>query len=524
MFLVGSLLAANASTNSAAAFLSDHPARGPKRQDLRHVISIEKASSTSIVKSKARGYRFLQYSRNKATFSRIKTNTQRSYPSPDLRGEGGSSAFSQATLLDDDILDDPLLKKNRKKPTNYEEEYRIIPDAERESKILSNNKKSSSSKSKSIPKNKQKTTALQATAMAQGQHADSQNPFVAMQQSFEEFTQSLDDFKLQVQTRINEPIVETIGAIMILFSSILVAVTTLPNIPPDVLVRMETLQEGLALLFLVEFITRWLSSDEERGKYVTQPLVLVDFAVVVLPLLLTTFPMLDTAFPEVLSGQSGLINLRLLRVLRLQRVLKDELTFSRFVYALQLNDKASGVIVQQWELQLARVLLSIFTLLSVAAGLIFTTEHAVNPAFSDYFTALYFTITTLTTVGFGDITPVTWEGRLAVSASILAGVTIIPSQAAALVEALLQREDEKRREQEEERYPPNMYQSATSSIAHNKNKNGEDTSMTSTAATLQAAQTCPTCKVGLHWSHANYCYNCASPLHSDTSLLLPDKR
>jgi voltage-gated potassium channel len=64
--------------------------------------------------------------------------------------------------------------------------------------------------------------------------------------------------------------------------------------------------------------------------------------------------------------------------------------------------------------------------------LIYTAEHDANPLFTDYFTALYFGLTTLTTVGFGDITPVTFQGRIVVMASILAGVIVVPAQAASL--------------------------------------------------------------------------------------------
>ena len=56
--------------------------------------------------------------------------------------------------------------------------------------------------------------------------------------------------------------------------------------------------------------------------------------------------------------------------------------------------------------------------------------------------ALYFCslITTLTTVGFGDVRPITTAGRWVVSGAILVGSVVIPAQAAALVEALLDRE------------------------------------------------------------------------------------
>jgi hypothetical protein len=98
--------------------------------------------------------------------------------------------------------------------------------------------------------------------------------------------------------------------------------------------------------------------------------------------------------------------------------------------------------VRPFQLQLARVLLSLFTLLSVSSGLIYTTEHGVNPDIPDYFSALYFGLTTLTTVGFGDIAPVTPQGRLVVCASILAGVAVIPAQAASLLDAILEYQNE----------------------------------------------------------------------------------
>jgi len=38
----------------------------------------------------------------------------------------------------------------------------------------------------------------------------------------------------------------------------------------------------------------------------------------------------------------------------------------------------------------------------ISTGCIYEAEHAVNPQIPDFFTALYFGLTTLTTVGFGD--------------------------------------------------------------------------------------------------------------------------
>ena len=45
--------------------------------------------------------------------------------------------------------------------------------------------------------------------------------------------------------------------------------------------------------------------------------------------------------------------------------------------------------------------------LSVSSGLIYAAEHTSNPRINNYFHALYFGLCTLTTVGFGDVYPVT---------------------------------------------------------------------------------------------------------------------
>lgn len=44
------------------------------------------------------------------------------------------------------------------------------------------------------------------------------------------------------------------------------------------------------------------------------------------------------------------------------------------------------------------------------AGLVYAAESPYNPNLSNYFQTFYFAVTTLTTVGFGDITPVTPAG------------------------------------------------------------------------------------------------------------------
>lgn len=101
--------------------------------------------------------------------------------------------------------------------------------------------------------------------------------------------------------------------------------------------------------------------------------------------------------------------LRLVRVLRLYRV------------AERLR-QVSGVFRRNEEACLAAVNLLVF--IFVMTGLVYATQHRSNPHITNYLDALYFTITSLTTTGFGDITLPGNLGRLLSVVIMLAGVTL----------------------------------------------------------------------------------------------------
>lgn len=60
----------------------------------------------------------------------------------------------------------------------------------------------------------------------------------------------------------------------------------------------------------------------------------------------------------------------------------------------------------------------------VMTGLVYETQHWTNPAISNYIDALYFTVTALTTTGFGDITLPGTTGRLLSVIIMIFGVTL----------------------------------------------------------------------------------------------------
>jgi voltage-gated potassium channel len=104
-----------------------------------------------------------------------------------------------------------------------------------------------------------------------------------------------------------------------------------------------------------------------------------------------------------------------LRVLRTLRILRT------YTMLNELKGR-HGPFHQNEETILAVANLGVF--LFVMTGLIYETQHRTNPEIGNYVDALYFTVTTLTTTGFGDITLQGTSGRLLSVLVMIFGVTL----------------------------------------------------------------------------------------------------
>ena len=204
-------------------------------------------------------------------------------------------------------------------------------------------------------------------------------------------------WKEEIANVLNEPAVEIVIASVVLLNSLLVALSTVNELSPF-MPMIYGAEIVVSTIFVVDFAARWFSSSRDTGKFVLCPQFVLDLLVVIVPLAVTLTPdwiMDEVAFlPPALSKPSELFNLRLLRVLSLQRFLQNLDTFERFIEQVLGRTDVRTNIVQEWQLQLARVVSSLFTLLSVVSGLIYTAENSVNPNISNYFDALYFSLTT----------------------------------------------------------------------------------------------------------------------------------
>ena len=70
--------------------------------------------------------------------------------------------------------------------------------------------------------------------------------------------------------------------------------------------------------------------------------------------------------------------------------------------------------------------------------MIYTTEHSINPQINNFEDALYFSIISVTTVGYGDVVPLTQSGKWISMIVILSGVILIPWHLGVLMKFLVE--------------------------------------------------------------------------------------
>ncbi len=211
-----------------------------------------------------------------------------------------------------------------------------------------------------------------------------------------------------LDTPVGQGINLTIAGLVFLSSGIFVAETY--NIPDYVRFQLNIVDTAIFIIFVVEYILR-LWSAENKIKYFLSFYSIIDL-IAILPFFLGA---IDLSFIRLL---------RWFRILRLVRFIDKRFLFG----SVSTED---GVIF-------ARILFTLFAIIFVYSGLIYQVEHPVNPkVFTTFLDALYFSIVTMTTVGFGDVTPASELGRWLTVLMILTGIALIPWQVGDLIKRLV---------------------------------------------------------------------------------------
>ncbi len=181
---------------------------------------------------------------------------------------------------------------------------------------------------------------------------------------------------------------------LLAFDVITIVIFVIDSMVPP-LPSVQALDMAIALVLIVDFTARLLIAPN-RLKYLINPLSLAD-VIVILTLLL----------PFLLENWAFLRVLRSLRLLRSYQVMHDlQRRFPPF----------------RRHRQLIQAILNLAVFVFVVTAFVYVTEKDISPDINTYVDALYFTVTTLTTTGFGDIVLEGDRGRLIAIAIMLAGI------------------------------------------------------------------------------------------------------
>ncbi len=240
--------------------------------------------------------------------------------------------------------------------------------------------------------------------------------------------------------------------VMIVLSVMAVMLESVPSIRAEHGSWLVIAELGFTIVFTIEYIAR-LTVSPHPLRYAFSFFGLVD--------LLSCLPTyIQLFFPA--TGGNRLLVVRILRLLRTFRVLKmvnHSSEAMRLMKALQSSRQ--------------KILVFLFTVLSLAV-IVGTLLHLIEPpeaGFTSIPTSVYWAIVTVTTVGYGDIAPVTPLGQIIASATMICAFAIIAVPTGIVYSELRREEDH-----------------------------------------LDDHQTCSNCGITRHVKNAKFCQRCGCPL------------
>lgn len=250
--------------------------------------------------------------------------------------------------------------------------------------------------------------------------------------------------------------------IIILFSVLLIMLESVKSIDAEYHKTILSLEWAVTIFFTVEYIAR-IICIKKPTKYIFSFYGIIDF--------LSTIPLY---LSYILAGSQVLLAVRAFRLLRVFRILK----------LVQFLGEASQL---KKALKASRAKITVFLfavlIISVMLGTLMYYVEGDEAGFTSIPTSIYWTIVTLTTVGYGDIAPMTPQGQLIATIIMLLGYGVI-----AVPTGIVTVEFGKRANKA----------SGDESIEHFVHVN---------------TQACPTCASEGHRDNAQYCYNCGSLLN-----------
>ena len=209
-------------------------------------------------------------------------------------------------------------------------------------------------------------------------------------------------------------IVEYLLIALIVSNTIAVILETVPELYDAYRGVFSAFEQITVYIFAVEYFVRLWCAVEDPRVGTARP-VRGRFFFALRPMMIVDFLSFAPYFVALAFGAA--VDLRALRVLRLLRLLK----IARYSQAMPA---LLGVLYAERRALFGAFILLIFTVCVTGEGMHLIEGHVQPKLFGTLPGGMYWAITTLTTVGYGDETPITWAGKLWAGITMVTGLVL----------------------------------------------------------------------------------------------------
>ncbi|MCR5602700.1 MAG: ion transporter [Lachnospiraceae bacterium] len=201
-----------------------------------------------------------------------------------------------------------------------------------------------------------------------------------------------------------------------LFMMIVIIISLVPLVYKKETRLLVTIDLITACIFIIDYLLRWITADYRFGKKGISSFIRYPFSFMAIVDLLSIVPSLsslNSSF-KLLKLLRMFKTLRMLRAMKVFRVVKAARYSKSITIIANVLKESKEALMAVGTLALAYILIS--------ALIIFNVEPDSFPSFFD---AIYWATVSLTTVGYGDIYPVSTIGRIVTMASSIFGIAIV---------------------------------------------------------------------------------------------------
>ena len=191
---------------------------------------------------------------------------------------------------------------------------------------------------------------------------------------------------------------------LIALSVLVVSLETVPGLAPSTYVVLRRTEWALTVVFTIEYVLRLLAVRRPRA-YATSFYGIVDLMAI-----------LPTWISLLVPGARVLMVVRVLRLLRIFRVLK----LARYLQEAEVIGDALRASARK----IGVFLLTVATVVVIVGSVMYSIEGPAH-GFTSVPLSMYWTVVTLTTVGYGDLAPGTPLGKALASLVMILGYGII---------------------------------------------------------------------------------------------------